>query len=163
MARFNFKFFIVIIFMQSAAMSQTPPPEVYIQDKNSGLVLEYNPNGMYEVTIEERSEARAQKWRLTDTGVAGYIFIQSALNNYCVTAGSFIEDPLYLAPKRGALDLNQVWILREPDSGTNPNFVIMSAKTGYVMDVYGKSDTPGTQIIIYSRSNRDWQQYSFYA
>ena len=163
MARFGFKFLIATIFMQSAAMGLSPVQEVYIQDKNSGLVLEYRPEGTYQVTIQRKSSTRYQKWILTNAGVEGYVFIQSAQNEHYVTAGNNEENPIFLAPKNGDLDLNQVWILREPDSGTNRNFVLMSAKTGYVMDVFKKDTNPGTHIIIFRRSNGDWQQFSFHA
>ena len=162
MARLIF-IFIIFIFTQSATASENPSQEVYIQDRNSGLSLQYNPQATYEVTIERRTTSSRQKWLLTDAGVAGYVYIQSAYNNRYVTAGTNREDPLYLSDKKGDLDLTQVWILREPDSGTNRNFILMSARTGMVMDVFKKNQNPGTRIIIYNRSNGNWQQFSFHA
>ena len=140
-------------------MGLSPVQDVYIQDRNSGLVFEYKPQSTYQVTIQRKSTSRYQKWILTNAGVEGYVFIQSAQNDQYITAGDSQEDPLILAPKSGDFDLNQVWILREPESGTNQNFVLMSAKTGYVMDVYKRGDRPGTHVIIFRRSNGNWQQF----
>ena len=119
MARFSFKYLIATIFMQSVAMGLSPVQEVYIQDRNSGLVLEYTPQGTYQVTIQRKSTSHYQKWILTNAGVEEYVFIQSAQYDQYVTAGNSQEDPLILAPKSCDLDLNQVWILCEPESGTN--------------------------------------------
>ena len=122
--------------------------EVYIQDRNSGpgLVLEYNPQSTYEVTIQRRTGSSNQKWLLTSAGVAGYVFIQNMCNDYYVTAGNNRD----LAPKRGALDLSQVWILCAPDHGTNRHFVIMSAKMGMVMDIFRKSQNPFASFYSYT-------------
>ena len=98
MARLIF-IFIIVIFTQSAT-SENPPQEVYIQDRNSGLFLQYNPQATYEVTIESKSTSARQKWLLTDAGVAGYVFIQNMENNRYVTAGTNREDPLYLSDKK---------------------------------------------------------------
>ena len=130
---------------------------VFIQDRNSGLVLEYRPNVTYEVVIEHQSTASTQKWIFANSGVTGYVYIQSVVDNNVIAAGDAIQDPLIVVPKRDGLDLSQVWIQREPDSGTNAHFVLMSAKTGYVMDVKGANKTPGTRVQIYSRNNNSNQ------
>ena len=97
MARFSFKFLIATIFMQSAAVGLSPVQDVYIQDRNFGLVLEYT-NGPYQVTIQRKSTSPFQKWILTNAGVEGYVFIQSAQFDLYVTAGNNEENPLTLAP-----------------------------------------------------------------
>jgi hypothetical protein len=144
--------------------SPIPPQKVFIQDKNSQLVLEYKPDAVYEVVIEEQSTTSAsnQHWIFADSGVAGYVYIQSVLDNKVIIAGDAQGDPLTVAPKKDGLDLNQLWIQREPNNGTNPHFVLMSAKTGYVMDVRGGSKTAGTRVQIYSRNNNSNQQFAIY-
>ena len=142
--------------------SPSPPQAVYIQDRNSGLVLEYQPDTTYEVVIEKKKSSKCQLWFLADSGVAGYVYIQSMYDNNVITAGDAKQDPLIVSPKRKDLDRNQLWILREPSSGTNPHFVLMSAKTGLVMDVKGANKAAGTRVQIYTRSNNDNQQFAFY-
>ena len=134
---------------------------VYIQDKNSGLVFEYQPDTTYEVVIEKKTSSKCQQWGLADSGVAGYVYVQSMYDNKVITAGDAKQDPLIVSPKKTDLDLTQLWILREPNNGTNPHFVLMSAKTGLVMDVKGANKAAGTQVQIYTRSNNDNQQFAF--
>ena len=83
-------------------------------------------------------------------------------DNNVITAGDAKQDPLIVSPKRKDLDLNQLWILREPGSGTNSHFVLMSAKTGLVMDVKGANKAAGTRVQVYTRSNHDNQQFAFF-
>ena len=58
------------------------PQEVYIQDKNSGKVLQYCLNADYEVQIQTQSDSTNQKWLVTDSGVAGYIYIESKVDGF---------------------------------------------------------------------------------
>ena len=76
-----------------------------------------------------------------------------------ITAGDEKTDPLIVATKKDGLDLNQLWILRAPDSDTNHYFVLVSAKTGLAMDVRGPSKDPGTHVQLWSRTNRFNQQF----
>ena len=140
--------------------SPISPQKVFIQDRNSGLVLEYKPDATYEVVIAQQSTLSSQRWILADSGVTGYMYIQSVVDNNVITAGDAKQDPLIVAPKRDGLDLNQLWIQHEPGSGTNAHFVLMSAKTGNVMDVKGADKTPGTQVQIFSHSNSSNQQFA---
>ena len=141
----------------------TTPQAVYIKDRNSGMVLEYKPDTAYEVVIEPQSSGKkSQQWFVTDSGVAGYIYIQSMLDNKVISAGEKAQDPLYLATKNKGVDTSQLWILRAPNDGTNAYSVIMSVKTGYVMDVPGASKSEGTRVNASSRNNGHNQQFSFY-
>ena len=79
------------------------------------------------------------------------------IDNNVITAGDAKQDPLIVAPQGDGLDLNQLWIQCEPDSGTNPHFVF-SAELGNVMDVKVADKAPGTQIQIFSRTNSFMQQ-----
>ena len=75
----------------------TTPQEVYIQDRNSGKVLQYMPDATYEVVIESQSGATSQKWLLTDSGVAGYIYIESKVDGNVITTGGDAKDPLVVS------------------------------------------------------------------
>ena len=88
--------------------SPSPLQVVYIQDKNSGLVLEYQPDTVYEVVIEKKKSSKCQLWFLADSGIAGYMYIQSMHDNNVITAGDAKQDPLIVSPKRKDLDLNQL-------------------------------------------------------
>ena len=142
------------------ASDRADPTPVYFDDRNSGLVLEYKPNSTYEVVIEKQSSKDQQKWRVLNSGFVGYYYIQSVHNDYVITAGTSAENPLYCAPKKSGLDRTQLWTFREPDSGTNSRFIVMSAQTGLVMDVWKKDDKPGTRVQVFSRSNGNHQQWS---
>ena len=149
--------------MQSAAMT-TPhcPQAVYIKDRNSGKFFQYKPETTYEVVIENKQSGLAtQQWLLTESGVPGYIYVESKYDGNVITAGDNAKDPLIVSPKKSGLPTDQLWILRAPGSGTNPNFVMMSAKTGLVMDIKGGSKDAGTPVIVYSRTNNANQQFSF--
>ena len=140
------------------------PQEVFIQDKNSGKVLQYFPNADYEVQIESQSDSAStnQKWLVTESGVAGYVYIESKVDGNVISVGDEKHDHLIVYPKKPGANLNQLWIFREPTDGTNRRFVIASAKTGYVMDVTDASTSSGTGIQVYDRTNKDNQQFSFY-
>ena len=106
-----------------ASVMTTPQAEpVYIRDRNPQLVLEYKPDIPNQVTIENRESVPTQQWLVLDSGVAGYVHIQSIHNNNVITAGDALQDSLVVAPKRDGLDLNQLWILHEPDDKTNVHF-----------------------------------------
>ena len=92
------------------------------------------------------------------------MYIQSVVdnNNIIITASDTKQDPLIVAPQRDSLDLNQLWIQCEPDSGTNPHFVFMSAELGNVMDVKGADKAPGTRIQIFSHTNNFNKQFAIY-
>ena len=64
-------------------MTTTPLQAVYMQDRNSGLVLEYQPDTTYEVVTEKQKSLPidTQQWFVTDSGVAGYVYIQSKQDN----------------------------------------------------------------------------------
>ena len=143
-------------------MSTTPA--VYIKDKNSGKVFQYKPDATYEVVIEnEQSGLATQQWLLTESGVAGYIYVESKYDGNVITAGDDAGDPLIVSPKKSGLPTDQLWILRAPDSGTNPNFVMMSAKTGLVMDIKSGSKDAGSRVQVYTRTNNANQQFSFHS
>ena len=146
-------------------MTTTSLQAVYIQDRNSGLVLEYQPDVTYEVVTEKQKSPSidTQQWFVTDSGVAGYVYIQSKHDNNVITAGDDSNDHLIVSPKKDGLDLTQVWILRDPnESGSsNPHFVLVSAKTGYAMNVKGASKDPGAIVQIYKRTNNDNEQFAF--
>lgn len=143
----------------------TAPRKVYIQDRNSGKVLQYKPDSAYQVEIEsEVGGLSAQLWTLTDSGVAGYIYITSIQDNNVMSAGSSSGDPLYCTPKKDNFDLSQLWILRPPNtSDDNRYFVIMNAATGLVMDVKGKDKSADTFVQVHSRNNGSNQQFFFHA
>ena len=147
-----------------SAMATKPIP-VYIQDNNSGLVMECQfDKGPYQVVIRNRQQGNLyQQFYITCSGVTGYVYVESvAKPNTVVTAGNVAEKPLYMSPKdTSPLNLNELWILREPNSGNDQCFVLMSAATGLVMDVVGFSHTPGTNIQTYDRNNTDNQQWAF--
>lgn len=135
---------------------------VYIKDRNSGLVFQYKPDTNAEVVIEKQVTGNAsQLWLVIDSGVAGYIYIQSKLDGNVITGGQF-GDPLIVTPQSSGLDKSQLWILQGM-SGTNPNFVIMNANSGYVIDVKGLGKDPGTRVQSYERNNQSNQQFSFHA
>ena len=46
----------------------------------------------------------------------------------------------------------------DPDSGTNPHFVFVSAESGNMMDIKRADKAPGTQVQIFSRTNSFMQQ-----
>ena len=147
----------------------TPQP-VYIKDRNSGKVLQYKPNNDYQVVIEPYSSSNTnQQWYTLDSGVAGYFYIangtqtgSSSFWTRYITASNDIQTPIYLEPLSAGLNLNQLWILRDPDAGTNQYFIIMNAKTGYVMNVRDKSTASGTPIQVYSRTNNYNEQFTFF-
>ena len=148
-----------------ATLAPQVPLRVYIKDSNSGLVLQYSPQGTgpYEVTIENPQTGNfAQHWFLLDTGVPGYIYIQNTTDPARVlAAGDEAGQPLRVSMLPSTLAPSHSWILREPDNGPNPNFVIMSVSTGMVIDVAGASKDPGTRVQINPRSNGEGQQFSF--
>ena len=139
---------------------------MYIQDRNSQLVFEYinTANPQYEVVIEKPTSGKpTQQWLVTDSGVAGYVYIQSVYDGNVISVGDDKHDTLTVYPKKEGVNLNQLWILRPPDMDqNNQNFVLMSAKTGYVMDVKSGNKTPGTPIQLYDRNNKYHQQFRFY-
>lgn len=101
------------------------------------------------------------------SGVAGYVYIQSVYDGNVITTGDASQQHLIVFPKKDNLDMTQVWILRQPDNGTfllctNPNFVIMSTKTGYVMDVRGASKEQGAIVQIYKCIDHNNQQFVFH-
>ena len=144
-------------------MATTDAKPVYIQDKNSGLVMEYQLDTPYQVVIQNKQSGNLyQQFYITGSGVAGYVYVESvAQPNTVVSAGNVGEKPLYMSPKDASLNLNELWILREPNSGTERHFVLMSAATGLVMDVVGFSHKAGTNIQTYDRKNTDNQQWAF--
>ena len=144
-------------------MTSTSLQAVRIQDRNSGLFLEYKPYATYEVVLEPMSPTDTQEWFVTGSGVAGYVYIQSKHDNKVITAGDDSKDHLIVSPKKDSLDLNQVWILRDPndDGSSNHYFIIQSAKTGYVMNVRGASKDPDTVVQIYNRTNAKNEQFAF--
>ena len=125
--------------------------------------MQYKPNTTYEVELEQKSSSDTQEWFVTDSGVAGYVYIQSKHDNKVITAGDDSGDHLILNPKKSSLDLNQVWILRDPndDGSSNHYFIIQSAKTGYVMNVRGASKNPDAVVQIYKRTNDNNEQFAF--
>ena len=110
---------------------------VYIQDKNSRLVMECQFDNPYQVVIDNKQQGNLyQQFYITCSGVAGYVYVESvAKPNTVVTAGNVGEKPLFMSPRDTSLHINELWILREPNSGTDRHFVLMSAATGLVMDV----------------------------
>ena len=136
---------------------------VYIKDKNSGLVLEYRDDSTYEVVIEQKKDGdRKQQWILTNSGVIGYVYILNKKDKRkVITASDKAQTPLYLTSKSSSLDKSQLWILRAPDNGTNPYFVLMSANTGLVMDVVDGITDPGTHVQVYKNHSGPMQQFSF--
>ena len=145
-------------------MTTTSLQPVRIQDRNSGLFFQYIPNAANEaVELERKASTDTQEWFVTDSGVAGYVYIQSKHDNNVITAGDDSRDPLTVDPKKDSLDLNQVWILRDPndDGSSNHYFIIQSAKTGYVMNVRGANKNPDAVVQIYKRTNSNNEQFAF--
>ena len=126
--------------------------------------MEYRPDGgPYQVVIDDKQQGNLyQQFYITCSGVAGYIYVESvAKPNTVVSAGNVGENPLYMSPKDTSLNLNELWILREPNSGTERHFVLMSAATGLVMDVVAFGIKSGTNVQTYGRNNTDNQQWAF--
>ena len=145
-------------------MATTDAKPVYIQDKNSGLVMEYQLDAPFQVVINSKQDGNLyQQFYITGSGVVGYVYVESvAQPNTVVSAADEKQKPLYLSTKDTShLNLNELWILREPNSGTERRFVLMSAATGLVMDVPGKNKDPGTYIQIDVRNNGANQQWAF--
>ena len=139
---------------------------VYIQDRNSGLVLEYQVDAPYDVVINKKQDGNAfQQWYITSSGVEGYVYVESAgQQNSVVSASVEKQKPLYVSTKvTSTLELSQLWILREPSDGTNQRFILMSAASGYVMNVKGASKDPGTYIQTYDRTNDNNEQFTFHS
>ncbi len=137
---------------------------IYIQSRHSGLVMEFQSESSYGLVINTKQVGNvSQQWVLTSSGVMGYFYIQSmGQNDSVVTASSNKGDPAFLSSRvTSHLDKKQLWTLREPDSLTNPHFVLMSVATGMVLDVKGRHKDAGTRILIYERHNRENQQWSF--
>ena len=91
-------------------MTTTSLKAVYIQNRNSGLVLEYQPDATYEVVMEKTKSPSTdtQQWFVIDSGVAGYVYIQSKYDKKVITAGDNKKDHLVVSPMKYSLDLNQV-------------------------------------------------------
>ena len=138
----------------------TKPMPVYLQDRNSGLVMEYQPDGPYQLVINNKQQGNLyQQFYITCSGVAGYVYVESVGKANTVVSGSQDNNPLYMsAMDTSRLNLNELWIL---DNGTNQYFVLMGAATGFVMDVVGKGTAPGTEIQTHDRNNGSNQQWAF--
>ena len=143
-----------------ATTSDEPPVPIFIVGAQSGLFMEFQPGSTNPVVINNRDGSDNQKWVVTYSGVAGYIYIQNVGQGEFLTVGSNEGDKAYLSPKTPNLDPNQLWIFREP-GGTNPNFVITSVASGYALNVYYRSTTPDSFIHGYRRTNDSSQQWSF--
>ena len=90
------------------------------------------------------------------------MYIQSIHDDHVISAGDKEKDSLIVVSRKLSPDLNQLWILRAPDDDTNAHFVLMSAKTGFVMDVKAASTSPGTYLQISTRHNKNNHQFYFY-
>ena len=141
----------------------TKPMPVYIQDRNSGLVMEYQPDGPYQVVINKKQQGNPyQQFYITCSGVAGFVYVESVAKANTVVSATDQHNPLYMsAMDTSQLNLNELWILRDPDNGTNQRFVLMSAATGFVMAVSGADKDPGTYIKTYDRTNAKNEQWAF--
>ena len=138
------------------------PMPVYLQDRNSGLVMEYRTDGPYQLVINNKQQGNLyQQFYITCSGVAGYVYVESVGKANTVVSGNQDNNPLYMSAMDSRLNLNELWILRDPDNGTNQRFVLMSAATGFVMDVVGKNKAPGTEIQTHDRNNGSNQQWAF--
>ena len=109
--------------------------------------MEFQPGSTLPVVINNPGGSDYQKWVVTYSGVAGYIYIQNVGQGEFLTVGSNKGDKAYLSPKNPNLDPNELWIFRETESGTNP-YVVMSVASGYALNVDHGQTTPGTLIII---------------
>ena len=143
-------------------MATTPDIPVYIKASNTQLVMEYR-EGPHEVVMDNKKSGNCtyQQWLVTYSGIRGYVYIENVDANSVLTAGDNQRDPVYLKEKESGSDKHQLWILSAPDMGTNPNFVLMNAKSGMVMDVRGASTSPNAVVQIYERHNHENQQFSF--
>ncbi len=144
-------------------MAATDAKPVFIEDRRSGLVMEYQVDGSYQLVINRKAYGNDyQQFYITDSGVVGYVYVESvAQPNTVVTAADEKQKPLYMSTKdTHRLNLNELWILRAPNTEwSNKYFVLMSAATGLVMDAKGKD--PGTHIQTYDRNNGHNQQWTF--
>ena len=128
---------------------------MYIQDRNSGLVLQYKPHSQYEVVIEHYDPANTyQQWYAIESGFPEYFYITNSTDEQSmrvVAGGHTLEDPLFLAPMSSDLDFSQLWIFRQPDAiSNNPRFVIMSAYTGLVWNVHAANKFPGNYVQVWN-------------
>ncbi len=143
-------------------MATTADRPVFIQHRDSGLYLEYQPNSAFDVVVNPKKDGNLfQKWELTSSGVEGYLYITNMGESLVVSAPSKEKDPLFMSTKTSDLNKSQLWILREPNSGTNAYFVLMNATTGMVMKTINSKKDPGTVIQIIDRDNDKDQQWSF--
>ncbi len=147
----------------------TDPQVVYIQDRSSGLVLQYNPNNVYQVTLEPYNPAFVfQRWYVLESGFPQYFFIANSTGvgddfMRVIAAGSNADSPLYLErPMALGLNLGQLWIFREADSNTdNPRFVVMNARSGLVWNARN-DQAPGGYVQVSSRTNLPNEQFYFF-
>ena len=157
----------------NAQLEYTPLP-VYIQDTNSRLFLQYTPNSVYDVVIEDYSSTNIyQQW---------YVIQNDHFPEYYAIANSTATDPstkviaaefsastpLYLEPlyTGPGTKLNQLWTFRQGDltgTGNGRYYIIANANSGKVMDVYGSYTAPGTRVQVYYRKNTPNQLFYFHS
>ena len=127
---------------------------MYIQDRNSGLVLQYKPNSAYEVVIENYNSANIyQQWYVIqcDSFPEYYYIANSTATDpftKVIAASDNSATPLFLEPMYSGLPLNQLWMFRPPinSNPSNPYYNVMNAKTGLAWNVKGASTDPGTYV-----------------
>lgn len=149
---------------------QATPQAVYIKDRNSGLVLEHNPNQQYQVVIEDFNPGNIyQQWYVIQSlGFPEYYHIANSTATdpfmQVIAAGDNIATPLYLEPMQSGLPLDQLWMFRQPinSNPSNPYYNVMSAKTGLVMNVQGALKDPGTRVQVWSRNPGYNEQFTFF-
>ena len=146
------------------AVTDSDCKAVTMTDRNSGLVYQYKPLGLYPVEIEEYNSTNTdQQWYVIESAFPEYYFIgvDDQLTEV-ITAGDAAKQPLTVRSINEDFILNQLWIFRQPDSTTdNPNFIVMSAKTGLDMNVHNANTTPGTYVQIFVRQNNYNEQVYF--
>ncbi len=155
---------VAAVYSILSAMAATDAKPVYIQDRNSGLVMEYQLDSPFQVVINRKQDGNLyQQFYITGSGVVGYVYVESvAKPNTVVSASDETQKPLFMSTKDTShLNLNELWILREPNSGTERRFVLMSAATGLVMDVQGANKEPGSHVQTHDRNNGRNQQWAF--
>ncbi len=80
----------------------TPVPDmpIYIQVKGSQLVMAFQLGSPSPVAIDTKTDGNQnQKWKLTDSGIKGYIYIVNVGQNEVLTSHDQRGEKAYLTAK----------------------------------------------------------------
>ena len=147
---------------------QAMPQAVHIQDKNSGLVVQYTPNSAYKVQIQNYNSANVyQQWYVIQSNFSQYYYIATSTDQYMkvIASNGSSKTPLFLQSMNSGLDRYQLWIFLQPGNAVttaNPCFMLMNAMTGLAWNVRDYDKSPGTVVQVYPPNPGLNEQFCIY-